>query len=184
MNEYERKKLNEFNLEQGIIWILGEINETQMMNVMDLLNYYDDKSYTNIKMMIASPGGSKNCAFAIKDKIRLLQKKGIIVETYVVSSSASAATIISTSGTKGNRYIYPSASELIHSVSSTISGNIDDAENKMKSMRRAQLSVIKHYEETTNMNTEEIQKAIAFDNELDAAECLKLGLVDKILEGE
>lgn len=175
------KSIEEFYEENAIIWIDDDSMNTQTVKrVITLLDLYAYKNFQTIRIYIASPGGAKAAGFAIKDKIEELKAKGIIIETILVSASASAASIPSSAGTKGHRYIYPSATLLIHSVSSTLSGDIKDVQRQMRSFNRAQEDVINHYVKYTGKNVEEIKKAISFDNEMTAEEAVAFGLVDYI----
>lgn len=182
MNTYENNtSIEEYFKENAIIWIDDDSMNTQTVKrVITLLELYAYNNFQTIRIYIASPGGSKAAGFAIKDKIEELKSKGIIIETIIVSASASAASILSSSGTKDHRYIYRSATLLIHSVSSTLSGDIKEVQRQMRSFNRAQDDVINHYVKYTGKTVEEIKKAISFDNEMTAEEAVAFGLADHI----
>lgn len=130
-----------------------------------------------IKLHINSPGGSLLDGFAAVDYIRTCK---VPVNTIVDGSAASAATLMSVVGT-GKRYINKHGHMLIHQLSGGLWGKyedmVDDFENSTKFMNLIKTIYTKH----TKIPEKTLKELLKRDLWLDAATCLRYGLVDEIL---
>ena len=87
-------------LEDRIIFLTGEINDTSANIVISELLYLDSKSKEDIYLYINSPGGSVTSGMAIYDTMNYIKSD---VKTICVGMAASMAAFLLSSGTKGKR---------------------------------------------------------------------------------
>ena len=97
--------------------IIDEIieEETGSRIVQEMLSLLHDDETAPITIMISSYGGSVAELFSIYDVIRAARQT-CIVRTICYGKAYSAASLILASGSKGYRYMYPSAKTMIHGI--------------------------------------------------------------------
>ncbi len=130
-----------------------------------------------IELHIHSGGGDLFSGLAAIDTIQSMKTP---IHTYVQGSVASAATLMSICGSK--RFMYKNSVMLIHQISTAMMYGkyhefLDEIENQNLLMEK----VKDLYKEKTNLTDEMLDEMLQHDLWLDAEQCLKLGLVDKIL---
>ena len=135
-----------------------------------------DKKVKNIYLHIYSYGGDLMGAFAVVDTIRRCSKQVIsIVEGY----AASAATLISTACHK--RRITENSFMLIHEMRSGREYlQHSKVEERLQNDRKYMEKLIGHYEQYTKTPRGQLEEMLKKDEDLDARECVRLGLVDAI----
>lgn len=142
----------------------------------------NDFEVSNLKIYlhINSFGGSVFAALSSVDTI--IGSKYPIV-SIMEGGSASAATIMSC--VCHERVIRPNAYMLIHQISSGFWGKMEEIKDEFKNTKKLMKRLKKIYKENTKLdNTEDsdikLNDLLKRDLWLDADECLKYGLVDKI----
>lgn len=130
-----------------------------------------------VKIHINSPGGSLLDGLAAVDYVRNCKAS---VHTIIEGVAASAATLISVMGHE--RFINKHSYMLIHQLSNISIGKyeelVDDMENN-----KALMNAIKNiYLEKTKIPEKILKEVLKRDLLFDAKQCLKYGLVDKIIE--
>lgn len=130
-----------------------------------------------IYLHINSDGGEVGCALAIVDFI-----KNCIVPIYTVieGEACSAATLISIVGEK--RFITKNSHMLIHQVRGGVWGKMNEFEDEMKNLTTFNNKLIKLYKKYTNIDEAKLIKILKKDITWGSKTCLKLGLVDFIIE--
>lgn len=129
-----------------------------------------------IWLHIQSGGGSLFSAFALADQLKSIRTSVIsVVEGY----AASAATIISAACSR--RVILPHSFMLIHQLSDIAWGKYDAIKDQTHMMDMAMAQLVAFYAEHTKMSQSKIEALLTHDSWFNAAECVKLGLADKIL---
>ena len=98
-------------LEQRIIFINGEINDTLSNLVISELLYLDSLNTNDIDIYINSPGGSVTSGLAIIDTMNFIKSD---IRTTVTGIAARMASLILASGTKGKRYSLKNSEVMIH----------------------------------------------------------------------
>lgn len=140
---------------------------------------YLSRSDEPINVYINSFGGEVNSGLLICD---LIQSIGVPVNMYCTGCAYSMAAVILAAGTKGRRYILPHSRVMIHepllaggiSGSATSISMISDTIIEMRDIVNGILS------EHTGKTREEINKATAFDNLMNAEQAIRFGICDKI----
>lgn len=129
-----------------------------------------------IHLHINSPGGDLYAAFAAIDHIRGCRAP---VYTYVEGAVASAATLMSTAGSK--RFMRPNAYMLIHQLSADFSGRYEILEDEQKNVRNLMSHMKSLYRNSSKIPEDKLDQILQREIYLDAKTCLEWGLVDSIL---
>lgn len=155
--------------------LIGAIEEVSI-RIQKLVSDYDVEPIPKIYLHISSNGGEILPAFGVMDFIR---RSKIPIVTIIEGIAASAATFISVSSNE--RWITQHSYMMIHQLSGgswgTFSEMEDDFVNKKELMER----IIKIYEDKTKMKPAELRSLLKHDLYWNSEECLKRGLVDRII---
>jgi ATP-dependent Clp endopeptidase proteolytic subunit ClpP len=130
----------------------------------------------NVKLRINSGGGDIMAAYSVVDTIKDLK---VPVDTYIEGLAASAATLISISGT--NRYMYRNAHLLIHQLSSGFYGKYNEFEDEIYNITNLMKMIKTYYKQNTKIPMKRLEELLKRDIYLNAEECLEYGIIDKIL---
>lgn len=131
-----------------------------------------------IHLHISSPGGSVFAGLSIVDTIRSCKSD---IHTYIDGSAASAATLISSSGKKGKRFIGKNAFMLIHQPHLEWSGKLDDFQDEVVNQEHINEKLNEIYLENTKLDKEELSNLLNHELWLPSEKCVEIGLVDKII---
>lgn len=172
-NEVYRKLL-----ENRIVFINGEINNESSSEIVAKLLYLDSQSNEDITLFINSPGGSVTSGLMIYDTIKYLKSD---VVTIGIGLSASMASILLMSGTKGKRKILPHGRVMLHELSSTADGKMSDILVAADEMKKQQDVLSNIIIENSLISKEQAQQELKKDFWLDSKEALKYGIIDKII---
>ena len=137
---------------------------------------YDFDFNAHINLFISSEGGELYSSLAASDRIK---SSKIPIHTIVEGIAASGATIISISGAK--RFIRKHSLMLIHQLSSEFWGNYAQIEDEKKNLDLLMKIIKEVYLKNTKIPESQLESLLKHDLCLDANECLKYGLVDKII---
>lgn len=163
-----------------IIFIGNEINDTVAnLIVAQLLFLEADSPDKDIHMYINSPGGAVTAGLAIYDTIRYIKPD---VCTYCVGQAASMGALLLAGGTKGKRFAMPNSRIMIHQPLGGISGQASDMEIHAKEILRTKHHLNEMLAENTGKDIDTVTKDADRDFFMSAAEALKYGLIDKIIE--
>lgn len=167
-------------LEERIIFITGEINDTTADIVVAQLIYLEGKDADKpINIYINSPGGSVSAGLAIYDTMNYIKCD---VSTICIGLAASMGAFLLSSGTKGMRYALPNAEIMIHQPLGGASGQASDvaihAEHILKTKEKLNRILAKN----SGKDYEAVVKDTDRDNFLSAEDALAYGLIDEIYE--
>ena len=162
------------------IFLEGEITSESANCIVKQLLILAKESTEPINIYINSGGGSVNAGLLIYDVIQSIQSR---VNIYVTGMAASMAAILLAGGQKGRRFILPHSKTMIHEPllaegmggSATSIRNISDAILETKQIVNGILA--KH----TGRTLEEVDKATAFDNYMNAEKSVEFGICDKVV---
>lgn len=149
--------------------------KTVTNNVMK--NTVDMGVCPNIYLHINSDGGEVNAALSTVDTIR---NNEIPIISIIEGSAASAATLISI--VCHERYIHRHAMMLIHQISGGFWGKMEEFKDEMKNMKSTMKIIIKIYKKYGQIPEKKLSKLLKKDIWWKASKCLKMGLVDKVLD--
>ena len=131
---------------------------------------------TPIHLHIQSFGGSLFHTLYLVDLIKNLETP---VYTYVDGFAASAATLISTAGTR--RFMSKNSLMLIHQLSSGSSGKYSELKDESENLDVLMDFIVNHYLSNTKIEKRELMGLLKRDIWLNSSSCLKYGLVDEIV---
>ena len=165
-------------LENRIIFINGEINDTLSNLVISELLYLDSLNNNDIDIYINSPGGSVTSGLAIIDTMNFIKSD---VRTTVTGMAASMASLILASGKKGKRNSLKNSEVMIHQPLGTTSGQATDIEIHAKRIINKKKLLNKMLSILTNQPLKRIEKDTERDKYLTSDEALNYGLIDNII---
>ena len=130
-----------------------------------------------IYLYINSEGGEVGSALAIVDYILNCR---VPVYTVIEGEACSAATLISIVGDR--RFMTKNSHMLIHQVRGGLWGRMNECEDEMKNIKTFNNKLIKLYKKYTDIPETKLEKILKKDISWSSKTCLKLGLIDEILE--
>lgn len=163
------------------LFLLGDItSESACEFVQKVMYLAKENSGETIKIYINSPGGEVDSGLLIYDTL-----KGLSVEydIYCIGIVASIASVIFAGGQKGRRYILPHSRVMIHEplIMEEISGSTTNIQRAAEIMQISKRLTIKLLSADTGKTVKEIEKAISYDNYMNAEETIKFGICDHIV---
>lgn len=161
------------------IFIHGEINDESANDFLSQMLYLEQESNDPITIYLNSPGGSVNAGLVIYDCI---QSSKVEINIICAGMAASMAAILLAGGQKGHRYILPHSKVMIHEplLSHGVGGSATSIKNISDSIIETRALVNQILAKHTGKAVEEIDKATAFDNYMNAEEAIEFGLCDEV----
>jgi ATP-dependent Clp protease protease subunit len=168
----------EVNQETALI-LNQKLHQVSMQSLGTIFNsMYEVNPPAPIWLHINSYGGEVHAALAIADTIERI-KTTVPIVTVVEGAAASAATIISTAGSR--RLMRKNAFMLIHELSDAAWGRhsemVDHVENNKDLMKTLKSWYVSH----TKLKPENLEEILKRDKWWNATVCKKHGLVDDII---
>lgn len=178
MNKIFENEVYKKLLESRIIFINGEINDEMASEVVAKLLYLDSQSNEDITIYINSPGGSVTSGLMIYDTIKYIKSD---VSTIGIGLSASMASILLMSGTKGKRKILTHGRVMLHELSTATDGKISDILVFTNEIQKTHKTLSNIIVENSTLSNEQVEIELKKDFWLNSNEALRLGIVDKII---
>ena len=134
-----------------------------------------------LNLIITSPGGDLNAAFAIIDAMR---GSAVPIRTIGLGQIASAGLMIFIAGEKGYRILTPNTSILSHQYSWGAFGKEHELFATVKEFDLTTKKMITHYKKCTGMNEKKIREVLLppQDMWLSPQEAKEMGLCDAVKE--
>lgn len=170
-------------LPEGKLFILGEItSELACEFVQELMYLRKEKPESRLKIYVYSPGGEVTAGLMIYDALKGLD---IEFEIYCIGMAASMAAIILAGGQKGRRYILPHSKVMIHEplIVGGVGGSATSIQRTAKSILETKRISVELLASDTGKSIKEVEKAISFDNYMNAQEAIEFGICDQIVAG-
>lgn len=163
-----------------IILCTGEVTDELAESVVAQLLYLEAEDKEKpIKMLVAGPGGS---VIAGNQIISTMHTISCPVHTFAMGCVASMSALITISGEKGQRAVYPNTEIMLHTVASGTQGKIQDMEISLENVRKTNERCMKQIAEACGKTIEEVKKDCDRDFWMDENEALAYGAIDKIVE--
>ena len=139
-----------------------------------------EKCISPITVYINSPGGEINAGLLIYDALQGCRTE---INLYCIGLCASMAAIILAGGQKGRRFATPHSKLLLHEplLSGGFAGSASSIQRTAESIMETKRIIAELLAKDTGKDIESIDKAIAFDNYLNAQEAVAFGLCDRIV---
>lgn len=134
-----------------------------------------------LNLIITSPGGDLNAAFALIDVMR---GSAIPVRTIGLGQIASAGLMIFIAGEKGQRILTPNTSILSHQYSWGAIGKEHELFATVREFDLTTKKMIAHYKKCTGLDEKKIRETLLPPQDvwLSPVEAKKLGLCDEVKE--
>jgi ATP-dependent Clp protease protease subunit len=134
-----------------------------------------------LNMLITSPGGDLNAAFALID---IMRGSAIPIRTIGLGQIASAGLMIFIAGEKGQRILTPNTSILSHQYSWGAIGKEHELFATVREFDLTTKKMIQHYKKCTGLDEKKIRETLLPPQDvwLSPVEAKKLGLCDEVKE--
>jgi ATP-dependent Clp protease protease subunit len=171
-------------LNSHVHFLTGEIEEENIENAIKWIVYENLICGNNPKtltMYINSSGGNLNDSLGLIDIMRTSQCP---IRTIGIGSICSAAFMIFSSGTKGERYIANNTSIMCHQYTDGMEGKHHDIKSRFKEVELTNTRMIEILKENTGLETRTIKSKLLCPTDvwLTAEELIELGIADNFLE--
>ena len=165
-------------LDERIIFISGEINDSIANLVISQLLYLDNVSNDEISLYINSPGGSVTSGLAIYDTMNYIKSD---VRTICIGLSASMAAILLASGTKGKRCSLANSEIMIHQPLGGVEGQATEIKIVAEHIEKVKAKINNILAKLTGKELTKVMKDTERDYYLTPKEAKKYGLIDVII---
>lgn len=162
-------------LAQDRIIFIDDVIDSELANgVIAQMLFLDSINQEEIRLYINSPGGSVYDGLAIYDIAKLIKSP---IKTVCIGKAFSMAAILMLIGKE--RHATKHTRLMFHQPMTEVQGNVDDIRVTYEEVEKLKKELYDIVEENSNLkNVEEIFK---LDTWYTADECLKHGLITKIL---
>jgi len=191
LKEQILKKIDEFNaadrigvklLENSVFVLSGEITEENINECVKWMIFENlDSKEKILTLYVNSTGGDLYQAFALIDIMRSSKHS---IRTIGIGSVMSAAFLIFTSGTKGERYIAANTGIMCHQFAGGGGdAKFHDLKAEMKENELLNQKMVNILKEATGLTPSRIKSKLlpASDVYMTAQEALDLGIADQLL---
>ena len=161
-----------------IIFLGSEINDEVANVISAQLLWLEQQSDKDITIQIASPGGSIYSGYTILDSMTYISPD---ISTVSMGMTASMATIIASSGTKGKRFILPHTRFLIHQPLGGTKGQCSDIQIEAKEIQTLKEELTQILADNSGQDYDVIERMCDRDTILTAKQAVEYGFVDKII---
>ena len=161
-----------------IIFLGSEINDDVANVISAQLLWLEQQSDKDITIQIASPGGSIYSGYTILDSMTYISPD---ISTVSMGMTASMATIIASSGTKGKRFILPHTRFLIHQPLGGTKGQCSDIQIEAKEIQMLKEELTQILADNSGQDYDVIERMCDRDTILTAKQAVEYGFVDKII---
>lgn len=174
-------KLEEDQSRHSFYLLMEDISLSSAKNVVEWIfeaNFAEERPEL-LNLIICSPGGDLNAAFAVIDVMR---GSAIPVRTIGLGQIASAGLMMFIAGTKGHRLLTPNTSILSHQYSWGAFGKEHELFATVKEFDLTTKKMIQHYKKCSGLAEAKIREVLLppQDMWLSPQEAKKLGLCDDV----
>jgi ATP-dependent Clp protease, protease subunit len=167
-------------LKERIIFLGGPIDsDVANLVIAQLLFLASEDAKKDISFYINSPGGMVSAGLAILDTMNHIQPE---VSTVCVGMAASMGAVLLSAGQKGKRFALPNAEIMIHQPSGGAEGMAADIEITAKQILKLRSRLNEILAKNTGQKLAKIEQDVDRDFFMDAEECVKYGIIDKVLK--
>lgn len=176
-------QLKEDSSQHSFLLLMEEITLASAKNAVEWIfeaNFSEERPEL-LNLIITSPGGDLNAAFALIDVMR---GSAIPVRTIGLGQIASAGLMIFIAGDKNNRILTPNTSILSHQYSWGAFGKEHELFATVKEFDLTTKKMIQHYKKCTGLSDAKIREVLLPPQDiwLSPIEAKKLGLCDHVKE--
>jgi ATP-dependent Clp protease, protease subunit len=176
-------QLKEDSSQHSFLLLMEEITLASAKNAVEWIfeaNFAEERPEL-LNLIITSPGGDLNAAFALIDVMR---GSAIPIRTIGLGQIASAGLMIFIAGDKDQRILTPNTSILSHQYSWGAFGKEHELFATVKEFDLTTKKMIQHYKKCTGLSDAKIREVLLPPQDiwLSPVEAKKLGLCDHVKE--
>ena len=161
-----------------ILWVAGPVNDAMSTVVQAQLMFLDNLENKIITMHVDSPGGSVKSGLSMVDVMNYITSK---ISTINTGMAASMGSILLGAGTKGMRYSLPNSKVMLHQVSSSTSGTVQDMKISFAEAEKYNDILFSMLGEYCDKSPEQIKLDADRDLWLNSEEAKNYGIIDGII---
>ena len=166
-------------LKDRIVMLSGEVNDQVASTIVAQFLFLEaEDPEKDIFFYINSPGGVVTAGMAIFDTMNYIRPD---VATICIGQAASMGAFLLSSGEKGKRYALPHARVMIHQPLGGAQGQASDIAIQAEEILRMKKELNSILAKNTGQSIKVIEKDTDRDNFMSAEECVKYGMIDKVL---
>lgn len=166
-------------LKDRIVMLSGEVNDQVASTIVAQFLFLEaEDPEKDIFFYINSPGGVVTAGMAIFDTMNYIRPD---VATICIGQAASMGAFLLSSGEKGKRYALPHARVMIHQPLGGAQGQASDIAIQAEEILRMKKELNAILAKNTGQSVKNIEKDTDRDNFMSAVECVKYGIIDKVL---
>ena len=167
-------------LRERIIFLVGGVDDhTANTIVAQMLFLEADNPEKDISFYINSPGGVVTAGLAIFDTMNFIKPD---VSTICMGQAASMGAFLLSAGTKGKRFMLPSARAMIHQPLGGYQGQASDIEIHTREILSMRATLNKILAANTGQPLDIIERDTERDYFMTAQRAKEYGLVDNVIE--
>lgn len=166
-------------LNDRIVFINGEIDDSLSSIVVSELLYLDSLNHQDIYLYINSPGGSITSGMAIYDTMNYIKSD---VKTICIGLAASMGAFLLANGTIGKRCSLPNSEIMIHQPLGGTQGQATDIKIAAERILKIRDKLNHILSKVTGKDIKIIEQDTERDNFMDPEDALKYGLIDEIIK--
>ncbi len=159
--------------------LFGEVTSEMCQSICgQMLAMVEDDPGAPITLLIDSPGGNLLAGMMVYDLMRTIDAP---VRTVAMGLAASMGQFLLSAGTKGHRWVFPSARVMMHQPSSGIGGSAEDIRIQVEQHRLTRELFEREQATNTGQPLEVIHKDSERDRWFRAEEAVEYGLADHVV---
>lgn len=159
--------------------LFGEVKGEQCQAICgQMLAMSEDDPKAPITMLIDSPGGDLLAGMMVYDLMKTIEAP---VRTVAMGLAASMGQFLLSAGTKGQRWVFPSARIMMHQPSSGIGGSAEDILIQVQQHRLTRELFEKEQANNIGQAVEKIHEDSERDRWFQAREAVEYGIADHVL---
>ena len=167
-------------LKERVVFLVGEVDDhSANLIVAQMLFLESENPDKDIHFYINSPGGSVTAGMAIYDTMQFIKPD---ISTLCIGQAASMGSFLLAAGEKGKRFCLPNSRVMIHQPMGGFRGQASDVEIHAREILYLKQRLNQMLAQHTGQSVETIEHDTDRDNFLSAADAVKYGLVDQVLE--
>lgn len=161
-----------------ILFITGEVNDNMSVITQAQLLFLDSLDENDITMYINTPGGSVPAGLSMVATMDFINSD---IQTINTGTAASMGSILLGAGTKGKRSAIRFSKVMLHQISFSGQGNIQDLRINNAEAEKYNKILFDLLGEYCNKSAETILNDTVRDLWLDTDEALNYGIIDEII---
>jgi ATP-dependent Clp protease protease subunit len=170
--------LLKFEQAQRVVRLTGEVNEESALRVVrELTRMDEDPDHKPVTLIVHSEGGSVVHGIAIIDRMNTMKSK---VNTVCEGWAMSMGAVILAAGT-GTRSAYANCSIMIHNLSLSTEGKVNEMINDIKDANRRNEILIASLASSTGVPAKQLRWVMEKDFNITTAEARQMGMIDTII---